>query len=103
MEKKTCPTCGRSFEAPQEAHRGRPRVYCSQRCREIASLATRLGALVGSLAEEVEAPTVETAALRGAMFRIGNLLNRIGRPVRGLNARPDKTRSGWRGLRRAGE
>lgn len=101
-----CPVCGR--ELPVQTGRGRPRIYDTVVCGEIASLLDRLGTVLdqhtdrmadaapaGGLSPEEKIAATE---IRARLFSLANLANRIGAPV----ASPRtiyKTRSGWRGLR----
>jgi endogenous inhibitor of DNA gyrase (YacG/DUF329 family) len=98
----SCPTCGRAVAPAVAGARGRPRLYCSERCQRIESLRASLEREVSSLVEDLRdgglRPSPEVSRLRGALWRIGNLMNAVGIPAR-IACSARKTRTGWRGLR----
>jgi endogenous inhibitor of DNA gyrase (YacG/DUF329 family) len=100
---RSCPTCGREVHAAPAGSRGRPRLYCSEGCQRIESLRSTLEREVSALVEELRAdgrqPSDEVWRLRGALRRIANLLNAVGRLTR-IAGPARMTRSGGRGLRR---
>lgn len=104
---KLCELCARPFE-DEEGRRGAERLYCTERCKKVASEAGRLEASLDALLRELKADAGPAqreamAKLRGRLFRIANLPNALGLLARSGRPRGTKRRDGWRGLRGAEE
>lgn len=61
-----CPVCGHGIE--QNGGRGRPKEFCSKRCRKVQAARIELETLVSEMPFTNEA----AAVMRGTLWAIGN-------------------------------
>lgn len=104
---KLCELCARPFK-DEEGRRGAERMYCTERCKKVASEIGRVEASLDALLRDLKADAGPAqreamARLRGRLFRIANLPNSLGPLARSGRRRDTKRRDGWRGLRGAEE
>ena len=82
---------------------GRPRFYCSEECKEVSKLLSRLGSYMPKIVARGAASGDEgrraLAILKGNLWRLGNETNAAGRLARASEWRDGRDRSGWQGLR----
>ncbi len=106
---KNCPRCGQPFAVPTHPRPGRPRRWCSQACRRLASEERRAAETGGNAITYVKEPISLDAHVRAVLDSPG-ACKRVLRTIADRDARRELTDAKWSSvadeltrLRRAGQ